>query len=342
VAGLAVVLALASVFAVAGGIYLSLTAGWSVQERLQVILAAVLVGGLGLVVSRGVWLMRNWARTAVLALLSIVVIYYGVTVLLHAAGEIFGGERVVPLGEIVRLTFLALGKIALVAIIPAAIFYGLNQTEAYFRESLRQRRFVDQSVRYLLIATALSAIFIVFLIILFTMSEAWDSISEIGLGNMLLGTIWRPGAIAGGDQGQFGLVPMMAGSALATFGAVVLGMPLSVGTVSLLPISRLAPSVIRCEPAVELLAGIPRWCMAVRMVELAPLIAISIALQHRALLLNASNIQAVMILPTVTISPRTPFVPCPRDSRRGLWPCATHWQTIVQVICRRPSGIVAA
>ena len=218
VAALGVALALASVAAIGGGIYLSLTAGWSAQERLQVILAAILVGGLGMALSRGIWLMRNWARTALLALLGMGVLYFGVTELLHAAGEIFGGERVVPLGEIVRVSFLALGRIALVAIIPAGIFYGLNQVESYFRESSHQRQFVDQSVRYLLIATALSAIFIVFLIILFTMSEAWDSITEIGLGNMLLGTIWRPGGIIGTDQGQFGLVPMMAGSALATFG----------------------------------------------------------------------------------------------------------------------------
>lgn len=346
VAGLAVVLALASVFAVAGGIYLSLTAGWSVQERLQVILAAVLVGGLGLVVSRGVWLMRNWARTAVLALLSIVVIYYGVTVLLHAAGEIFGGERVVPLGEIVRLTFLALGKIALVAIIPAAIFYGLNQTEAYFRESLRQRRFVDQSVRYLLIATALSAIFIVFLIILFTMSEAWDSISEIGLGNMLLGTIWRPGAIAGGDQGQFGLVPMMAGSALATFGAVVLGMPLSVGTAILL--AEIAPRAVRetVRPAVELLAGIPSVVYGLfGMVVLAPLIRdIQLPYNTGFGLLNASIILAVMILPTVTNIAEDAIRAVPREFKEGsLALGATHWQTIVQVILPAArSGIVAA
>jgi phosphate transport system permease protein len=346
VAGLAAVLTLASTAAVAGGVYLSLTAGWSAGDRLQVILAAVLVGGLGLVVSRGIWLMRNWARTAVLSLLGILVLYYGVTILLGAASEIFGGERVVPIGEIGRIAVIALGRIALIAAIPAAIFYGLNQAEAYFQESLRQRRFVDHSVRYLLIATALSAIFIVFLIILFTMSEAWDSITEIGLDNMLLGTIWRPGGIIGSEGGQFGLVPMMAGSALATLGAVVLGVPLSVGTAILL--AEIAPRAVRetVRPAVELLAGIPSVVYGLfGMVVLAPLIrTIELPYNTGFGLLNASIILAVMVLPTVTNIAEDAIRAVPREFKEGsLALGATHWQTIVQVILPAArSGIVAA
>ncbi|MEJ2208374.1 MAG: phosphate ABC transporter permease subunit PstC [Anaerolineae bacterium] len=220
------------------------------------------------------------------------------------------------------------------------------RTESYFQESAGQRQFVDRSVRYLLIATALSAIFIVFLIILFTLSEAWDSITQIGLGNMLLGTIWRPGSIIGTDEAQFGLVPMIAGSVLATFGAIVLGVPLSVGTAILL--AEVAPRAVRevVRPAVELLAGIPSVVYGLfGMVVLAPLIrTIEVPYNSGFGLLNASIILAIMLLPTVTNIAEDAIRAVPREYKEGsLALGATHWQTIVQVILPAArSGLVAA
>jgi phosphate transport system permease protein len=346
VAGLALLVTLASVAAVVAGILPGLRAGGMAPVRLQIVLAAVLVGGLGLALARGMWLLRNWARTAVMLLLGLAGLYFGLTELLRASGQIFGGEQVVPLVEIAKIALVALGRVALTGAVPGIIIYGLVRLESHFQESHGQRRFVDRSVRYLLIATALSAIFIVFLIIFFTMSEAWDSITQIGLGNMLLGTIWRPGAIIGSDTGQFGLVPMMAGSVLATFGAVVLGVPLSVGTAILL--AEVAPQAVRevVRPAVELLAGIPSVVYGLfGMVVLAPLIrTIEVPYNSGFGLLNASIILAVMLLPTVTNIAEDAIRAVPREYKEGsLALGATHWQTIVQVILPAArSGLVAA
>jgi phosphate transport system permease protein len=343
---LALLLALGSAGAIGAGILLGLRNEGVAPAGLEILLAAVLVGGLGLALARGIWLLRNWARTAVLLLLGVAGLYFGLTELLRASGQIFGGEQVVPLAEIGKIALVALGRIALFGALPGAILYGLFRTESYFQESAGQRQFVDRSVRYLLIATALSAIFIVFLIILFTLSEAWDSIAEIGLGNMLLGTIWRPGSIIGIDQGQYGLVPMIAGSVLATFGAIVLGVPLSVGTAILL--AEVAPQAVRevVRPAVELLAGIPSVVYGLfGMVVLAPLIrTIEVPYNTGFGLLNASIILAVMLLPTVTNIAEDAIRAVPREYKEGsLALGATHWQTIVQVILPAArSGLVAA
>jgi phosphate transport system permease protein len=346
VTALALVLALGSAAAVVAGVLLGLRASGAVPNRLQIVLAGVLVGGLGLALARGIWLLRNWARTAVILLLGLAGLSFGLTEVLRASGQIFGGEQVVPLAEIGKIALVALGRIALTGALPGAILYGLVRTESHFRESPGQRQFVDRSVRYLLIATALSAVLIVFLIILFTLSEAWDSITQIGLDNMLLGTIWRPGSIIGTDQAQFGLVPMIVGSVLATFGAVVLGVPLSLGTAILL--AEVAPQAVRevVRPAVELLAGIPSVVYGLfGMVVLAPLIrAIEVPYNSGFGLLNASIILAVMLIPTVTSIAEDAIRAVPREYKEGsLALGATHWQTIVQVILPAArSGIVAA
>ncbi|MFL7809991.1 MAG: phosphate ABC transporter permease subunit PstC [Anaerolineae bacterium] len=205
---------------------------------------------------------------------------------------------------------------------------------------------MDHAVRYLLLATALSAILIVFLIIAFTVSESWEAIREVGVDTMLLGTVWRPGSIIGTEDAQFGLVPMIVGSILSTFGAVVLGVPLSVSAAILL--AEVAPPLVRetVRPAIELLAGIPSVVYGLfGMVVLAPLIRkIQVPYNSGFGLLNASIVLAVMIIPTITNIAEDAIRAVPRSYKEGsLALGTTHWQTIRDVILPAGrSGIVAA
>jgi phosphate transport system permease protein len=163
---------------------------------------------------------------------------------------------------------------------------------------------------------------------------------------MLLGTIWRPGSIIGTENAQFGLIPMIAGSILSTFGAAVLGVPLAIGTAILL--AEIAPPAVRetVRPAVELLAGIPSVVYGLfGMVVLAPLIRlIEIPYNTGFGLLNASIILAVMILPTVANIAEDAIRAVPKAYKEGsLALGTTHWQTIWSVILPAArSGIVAA
>ncbi|HEY70803.1 MAG TPA: phosphate ABC transporter permease subunit PstC [Anaerolineae bacterium] len=215
-----------------------------------------------------------------------------------------------------------------------------------FEETAEQREFLNRISRHILLASALSAIIVVALIILFTLIESTDAITEIGLENMLLGTIWRPGSIIGTEDAQFGLIPMIAGSILATFGAALLGVPLSIFTAILL--AEVAPKAVReiVRPAVELLAGIPSVVYGLfGMVVLAPLIR-EIDVPHNTGfgLLNASIILAVMIIPTVTNIAEDALRAVPRAYKDGsLAMGATHWQTIRNVMLPAArSGIIAA
>jgi phosphate transport system permease protein len=216
---------------------------------------------------------------------------------------------------------------------------------SFFDENPRQREFVDKLLRYILLGTALSSIMIVVLIFIFTMTEAWPAVAEIGLGDMLIGTIWRPGSIIGTDEAQFGLLPMIFGSILATFGAILIGVPLSIGTAILL--AEVAPKAVRdiLRPAIELLAGIPSVVYGLfGMVVLAPLIRyIDVPRNTGFGLLNASIILAVMIIPTITNIAEDAIRAVPREYKEGsLALGGTHWQTIVRVILpAAKSGIIA-
>lgn len=307
---------------------------------------ALVAGVLVALLARGMWRFKNWARSILLFALIIYIIYYFVIIVFAISSSIFAGESVIPMVTILKVIGKGLYSFILNAIIPAGLIFALMKIDPFFEDSPRQRDFVDTVVRYVLMATALSCIIIVFLIFFFTMTEAWQSIEEIGLETMLLGTIWRPGSIIGTDKAQFGLLPMIVGSVLSTLGAVVIGVPLSVGTAILL--AEVAPRAVRetVRPAIELLAGIPSVVYGLfGMVVLAPLIRnIDVPRNTGFGLLNASIILAVMIIPTVTNIAEDAIRAVPREYKEGsLALGGTHWQTIVKVILPAGrSGILAA
>ncbi|HDQ73073.1 MAG TPA: phosphate ABC transporter permease subunit PstC [Chloroflexi bacterium] len=202
------------------------------------------------------------------------------------------------------------------------------------------RKFVDRGVQYVLFLSAMGAIFIVFLILFFTARESIQAFREIGMADLLIGTVWRPG------QGSFGILAMIIGSVLVTLGAIILGLPLAVGGAIFL--AEVAPNWMReiVRPALELLAGIPSVVYGLfGMVVLVPLVRQIPASRNTGFgLLSASMVLAVMILPTITNIAEDAIRAVPRQYKEGsLALGATHWQTIVRVIIPAArSGIVAA
>ncbi|MBC7250388.1 MAG: phosphate ABC transporter permease subunit PstC [Anaerolineae bacterium] len=205
---------------------------------------------------------------------------------------------------------------------------------------MRARYAIDNSVRYLLLFSALISIFIVFLIGLFTLREGWAAFRGIGLVQLLAGHVWRPG------REEFGLLAMIAGSVLVTIGAVALGVPLALGGAVFL--AEVAPRRARdlVRPAVELLAGIPSVVYGLfGMVVLVPLVRrIPVPGNTGYGLLSASIVLAVMILPTITNIAEDAIRAVPKEYKEGsLALGTTYWQTIVGVILPAArSGIVAA
>lgn len=196
----------------------------------------------------------------------------------------------------------------------------------------------EKIIEKLLMISAVIAILVVALITYFIFADGLPVMQKYGLGHFLAGSEWRP------LNDQFGLLPMIVGSFLVTFGALIIGVPLSVGCAIFL--AEIAPKQVTrvVRPAIELLAGIPSVVYGFYgLVILVPLIR-EIFGGRGFSILGASVVLAIMILPTVVNISEDAIRAVPREYKEGsLALGATHWQTIKKVIIPSArSGILTA
>lgn len=202
------------------------------------------------------------------------------------------------------------------------------------------RMIADKTVKIVLFTSAIISIIIVLAIGFFIFRESIEAWSEIGVGEMLFKSIWRPG------QDQYGILAMIVGSISVTFGAILLGVPLALGCAIFL--AEIAPEGVQAvvRPAVQLLAGIPSVVYGLfGIVILVPLVRkLNVPGNSGYGLLAASIVLAVMILPTIASIAEDAIRAVPENYRNGsLALGATKWQTITKVILPAgKSGIIAA
>lgn len=150
---------------------------------------------------------------------------------------------------------------------------------------------------WLRISAAVSAAVVV-LIAVFLIAESWPALQRVGLWRFFADSSWHPAADAA--AGTFNLAPMLAGTVLASLGAVLVATPL--GVLSAVFCQFFAPLelAVAYRRLIELLAGIPSvvygfWGLVV----LVPLIR-RLGPPGPSLLAGIA-ILAVMILPTVAL-----------------------------------------
>lgn len=102
--------------------------------------------------------------------------------------------------------------------------------------------------KYLLPAVSLTAVAIIFLIIIFIASNSFTAISEL---EFLTGKIWNPAT------DTYGALPLILGTILTTAGAILFALPLGLGSAILL--SEVVPERVGniLKPVCEVFAGIP-------------------------------------------------------------------------------------
>ncbi|WP_352419220.1 phosphate ABC transporter permease subunit PstC [Proteiniborus sp.] len=174
---------------------------------------------------------------------------------------------------------------------------------------------------------ALFAVLSVAIITIYIFAKGIPAIITIGLGDFVLGTVWKP------MQDIFGIFPMIIGSILATIGAIVIGVPIGVLTAVFL--AEIAPRRIAkiVQPAVELLAGIPSVVYGFfGLVVIVPMISNYLGGPGNSLL--AVNIMlGIMILPTIVNISVTSIRAVPSEYKEAsLGIGASHIQTIFKVI----------
>ena len=243
------------------------------------------------------------------------------------------------------------GGIAAIALALAGAVYGLRQITA----RAQARNNVETLVLWGLLAASMVAILTTVGIVLSMLFQTISFFESVPFTNFFFGTVWDPrfsAAGSGGSQGQFGLIPLLAGTIYIALVAMLVAVP--VGLMSAVYMSEYASRSVRSvvKPALELLAGIPTIVYGIfALVTLGPWLRdLSAALAggspfiQAQSILTAGLVMGVMLIPVVSSLSDDIITAVPtamRDGSLGLG--ATRSETIRKVILPAAlPGIVGA
>jgi phosphate transport system permease protein len=150
--------------------------------------------------------------------------------------------------------------------------------------------------------------------------------------DFITGLEWRPSDDP--NQAKYGILFMIVGSIYATFGAILMGVP--IGVLTAVFISEVAPKPVKMivKPAVELLAGIPSVLYGVFGLGIIVPKIMTLSPQNQGQsLLAVMLVLTIMILPTVITISESAINAVPESYREGsLGLGASKIQTIFKVI----------
>lgn len=227
-----------------------------------------------------------------------------------------------------------------------------NQSKGFTERLLKKRnsraRVLDVGFWGFTLLLAIGAGAVLLWIIVQTAISAWPAIQTFGLG-FVVGTTWNP------VTNIYGVLPMIYGTLVTSFIAVLIAVPLGVG-VAIFLTEGFAPTWVTTPIAfaIELIVAIPSvvlgiWGIFVLIPAIRPFFRflndylgwIPIfgggAPRGNSLLL-VGLVLAIMIVPIITSITRGTFEVLPRELRNGsLALGATRWETILRVMI--PAGL---
>jgi phosphate transport system permease protein len=192
------------------------------------------------------------------------------------------------------------------------------------RARFTEREYV---VRLVIFVCASISILSILLIVLFIFRDSLPAMRSLGFRNLFLSTEYNPPA------NQYGMLGFLWGTLLTTFGAMVIGAPLGIGTAVFL--DQVAPdkaaTVVR--RGIELLAGIPSvvigWFAFTLLVPFLRAVTGTSGYGVFAAVL----VLVVMVLPTITTLSAETLKSLPSELKEASTAMgATRWQTIYKVL----------
>jgi phosphate transport system permease protein len=202
-------------------------------------------------------------------------------------------------------------------------------------EAVHWREFI---ITRLIKAAGYSAILIVGMIFIFLLREGSPAIIEIPLPT-IFSKRWYP------IEGYFGLLPLIGGSIVVTFGAAIIAVPLGITTAIF--ISEISPRWAReiLKPLVEILAGLPSVLLGfLGVLVVAPIVREAFNLPTGLTALSGALLLGAISLPTIVSVAEDAIDAVPKTYRdASLALGATHWQTIWRVtLPAARSGVLTA
>jgi phosphate transport system permease protein len=185
---------------------------------------------------------------------------------------------------------------------------------------------------YKFIFTVLAFASLVFLvgIVLVLFKEAFPIFTKIKIFKFLFGKEWYPTY----SPPDFGIFPLIMASFLVTLGAMLICVPLGIG--SALYISELATHRQKAilKPLIELLASIPSIVYGFfGMVILAPFLQKILNIPIGLCAFTASLVLGIMAIPTVCSIAEDALSWVPRSFREASFAVgANRWQTLIKVV----------
>ncbi len=172
----------------------------------------------------------------------------------------------------------------------------------------------------------------------------WNTIAfflQVSPWDFITGTQWNPS----GTAASYGILPLVVSTSLVTLGAMVIAVPLGIGTAAF--ISEYAGKSLKnfLKPAIEMLAAVPSVAIGfLGIVIVGPGIARLTGQSNGLNALNGAILLAVMALPTIITVAEDAINAVPRSYREASYGVgANRWQTLIHVtIPSAAPGIIAA
>lgn len=203
------------------------------------------------------------------------------------------------------------------------------------------RKIIDVTMEKIIFICGIMSIIFVVLIFGFLFKEGISFFKEYGIFEFLLGKYWYPTS----NPASYGVLSLIVGSVLVTFGATIIAVPL--GIMTALYISEVAPKGIRdvLKSLVELMAAIPSVVIGfVGMVTLVPLVKTVFDVPTGLTAFSGSIMLAFMAMPTIVSISEDAIRSVPWQYKEGAYALgATKWQTIRRIVLKAAMpGIIAA
>ncbi|MBN9311621.1 MAG: phosphate ABC transporter permease subunit PstC [Chryseobacterium sp. 39-10] len=198
---------------------------------------------------------------------------------------------------------------------------------------------IDDTFKWLFKITGLLVIVILGGIFFMLMWNTGSFLLDYSPLDFISGTQWNPA------YNQYGILPLIVSTTIVTAGAMIIAIPLGIGTATFL--SEYCPPKVKAilKPAIEMLAAVPSVAIGfLGIVLLGPEIA-NITEQSNGLnALNGGILLAIMALPTIITVSEDAINAVPRTYREAsLAVGADRWQTVTQIVIPSAApGIIAA
>jgi len=207
----------------------------------------------------------------------------------------------------------------------------------------KHNNFKEKFIHGLFFLNGLLVVMVLVGIFTLLVTKALPAFREVRLGEFLFSASWNPTATF--VRPSYGILSMLVSTLMVSIGALIIAIPLGIGTAAYL--SDIASKRVReiAKPIVEILAGIPSVVIGfLGIVLVGPAIAKIFHLPNGLNALNGSILLAVMALPTIISLSEDALNSVPRSFQEAsLALGATHWQTLIRVkIPAALSGIIAA